>query len=148
MAGQNRKHVEGGDYLVIDRTWKKDDTVGLHFDMPVRMILPHPKVKANAGQVVFARGPVLFCLEREDVDFPVEKARVAIRPEEVTQRVGLRWHPDLLDGIHMLHVPGLVEGEAIDLKLVPWSVRANRSENSRWLIFLPLANTDQLMKEK
>jgi len=40
----------------------------------------------------------------------------------------------------MLHVPGLVDGKAVDLKLVPWSVRANRSANSRWLIFLPLAN--------
>jgi len=144
--GRKRKHVEGGDYLVIDRTWKNGDTVELQFDMPVRMILPHPKVKANAGQVVFARGPVLFCLEKEDVDFPVEEARVAIGPKEVTQRVGLTWHPDLLDGIHMLHVPGLVEGKAVELNLVPWSVRANRSENSRWLIFLPLANTDQLME--
>jgi len=139
--GQETKRVEGGDTLVIDRTWKNGDTVQLQFDMPVRIILPDPKVKANAGQLVFARGPVLFCLEKEDVDFPVEKARVAIRPEEVTQRVGVTWHPDLLDGIHILHVPGLVEGKAVDLKLVPWSVRANRSENSRWLIFLPLANT-------
>jgi DUF1680 family protein len=136
--GQQRKRVAGGEYLVIDRTWKNDDTVQLRFDMPVRMILPNPKVKANAGQVVFARGPVLFCLEKEDVDFPVEKARVAIRPEEVTQRVDVKWHPELLDGIHILHVPGLVEGKAVDLKLVPWSVRANRSDNSRWLIFLPI----------
>ena len=137
--GQKRKRVEGGDYLVIDRTWRENDTVQLRFDMPVRIILPHPQVKANAGQVVFARGPVLFCLEKEDVDFPVEKARVAIRPEEVTNRVGVKWHPDLLDGIHMLNVPGLVEGKAVDLKLVPWSVRANRSDNSRWVIWLPLA---------
>lgn len=137
--GQEEKRVETGDYLVIDRTWKHDDTVQLQFDMPVRMILPHPKVKANAGQVVFARGPVLFCLEKEDVDFPVEKARVAIRPEEITQRVEVKWHPQLLDGIHMLHVPGLVDGKTVDLKLVPWSVRANRSDHSRWVIWLPLA---------
>ena len=64
-----------------------------------------------------------------------------MRTGEVTQRVRVRWHPDLLDGIHVLHVPGLVEGKAVDLKLVPWSVRANRSEHSRWVIFLPLVNT-------
>lgn len=56
------------------------------------------------------------------------------------QRVRVTWHPDLLDGIHVLHVPGLVEGKAVDLKLVPWSVRANRSEHSRWVIFLPHAS--------
>lgn len=144
--GQKEKSVKSGDYLVIDRTWKNGDIVHLRFDMPVRMILPDPRVKANAGQVVFARGPVLFCLEKEDVGFPVEKARVAIRPEEITQHVDVKWHPNLLDGIHVLRLPGLVEGKAVELKLVPWSVRANRSENSRWVIFLPLANTDGQVK--
>ncbi len=137
--GQKKRSVKSSDYLAIDRTWKKGDTVQLQFEMPVRMILPHPKVKANTGQVVFARGPVVFCLEKEDVDFPVENASVVIRPEEVRKRVKVTWHPDLLDGIHLLTVPGLVEGKAVDLKLVPWSVRANRSDDSRWLVFLPLA---------
>ncbi|MCD6288850.1 MAG: glycoside hydrolase family 127 protein, partial [Candidatus Hydrogenedentes bacterium] len=47
--GQKENSVKVGNYLVIDRTWKKGDTVQLQFDMPVRMILPNPKVKANAG---------------------------------------------------------------------------------------------------
>ncbi len=145
-SGQKEKSVKSGDYLVIDRMWKKGDTVQLRFDMAVRMVLPDPRVKANAGQVVFTRGPVLFCLEKEDADFPVEKARVAIRPVEVTQHVDIKWHPDLLDGIHVLRLPGLVEGKVVELKLVPWSVRANRSENSRWVIFLPLVNTDGHVK--
>lgn len=142
---QEEKHVDGGNYLAIDRTWRNEDTVQLRFDMPVRMILPHPKIKANTGQVVFARGPVLFCLESEDVDFPVEKARVAVRPTvqpaDVARLVKVSWHPNLLDGIHVLTVPGEVDGKPVDLRLVPWSVRANRSENSRWTIFLPLAGT-------
>jgi DUF1680 family protein len=141
--GQQKKNVQSGQYLVIDRTWNPGDVVQLHFDMPVRMILPDPRVKANAGQVVFARGPVLFCLEQEDVDFPVEKARVAIGAEDVVQRVKAEWHPDLLDGIHVLHVPGVVDGKAVELKLVPWSVRANRSEDSRWIIFLPRVNAHE-----
>ena len=139
--GQNKRTVEAGQYLTIDRVWKRGDTVRLRFDMPVRIIPPHPQVEANAGQVVFARGPVLFCLEKEDVDFPVEKATVAVESEEgIRAQVKVDWHPDLLDGIHVLTVPGLVEGNAIDLKLVPWSVRANRSDNSRWVIFLPLVS--------
>ena len=85
--GQKEHSVNSGNTLVIDRMWKQGDTVQLRLDMAVRMILPNPRVKANAGQVVFARGPVLFCLEQEDADFPVEKARVAMLPEEVTQHV-------------------------------------------------------------
>ena len=141
--GQKETSVKCGDYLVIDRTWKNGDTVHLRFDMPVRMALPDPRIKANTGQVVFARGPVLFCLEKEDVDFPVENASVVIRPEEVEKHTDVKWHPDLLDGIHVLRLPGPVEGKPVDLKLVPWSVRANRSKDSRWIIFLPLAKVTQ-----
>ena len=138
--GQKKKTVNSGEYLAIDRTWKKDDVLQLRFEMPVRMILPDPRVEANAGQVVFARGPVLFCLEKEDVDFPVEEAKVSVRPESVEQQVKTEWHPDLLDGIHVLSLPGQVEGKSVELKLVPWSVRANRSTDSRWVVFLPLAD--------
>lgn len=138
--GQKARAVGRGEYLEIDRTWTKGDTVRLRLEMPVRMILPDERIEANAGQVVFGRGPILFCLEKEDVPFPVKEAKVAIGKGEVESRVKTTWHPETLDGIHMLHVPGRVDGEDVQLRLVPWSVRANRSEDSRWVIFLPLAN--------
>jgi DUF1680 family protein len=140
-TGREKREVKGGDYFVINRHWRRGDSVSLKFDMPVRMILPDPHVEANAGQVVFARGPVLFCLEKDDVDFPVEKARVNIRHEDVVAKVKVEFHPELLDGINMLHVPGIVDDKPVELKLVPWSVRANRSQDSRWVIFLPLVRS-------
>ncbi len=92
----------------------------------------------DAGQVVFARGPLVYCLESEDVSFPVEKAMVAdMKPEEVSDRVTELWYPDLLEGIHKLRVPGLVDDEEVDLILVPWFVRASRSDTARWVIHLP-----------
>lgn len=136
--GQDEKIVESGKYLQIDRKWENGDSVELQFEMPVRMIEPNPKVKADAGQVVFARGPLIYCLESEDVSFPVEKAMVApMKPEEVTERITEKWYPDLLEGIHKLRVPGLVDQEKVDLILVPWFVRANRSDSARWVIHLP-----------
>jgi len=139
LPGEKEKSVAPGRYLVIERLWKSGDTVELKFEMPVRVVESDPRVKANAGQIVFARGPVLFCLEKEDVDFPVEQATVAIDLKDVEKQVEVKWHEDLLDGIHTLSVPGKVGGRMVKLKLVPWSVRANRSEDSRWVIFLPLA---------
>jgi DUF1680 family protein len=136
--GQAKKAVESGKYLAIERTWRKGDTVTLQLDMAVRMIEPNPKVAADAGQVVFARGPLVYCLESEDVPFPVEKAMVAaMTPEEAKTRVKATWRPDLLEGIHTLTVPGLVDDEAVDLVLVPWFVRASRSDDARWLVYLP-----------
>jgi DUF1680 family protein len=135
--GRKKTRVEGGDALAIDRTWKKGDAVRLALAMPVRMIPPDPRVEANAGQVVFARGPVLFCLEQEDVPFPVEQAVVDVRPGDVEKSVAVEWRPDLLEGIHVLRVPGRAGDKPVELTLVPWSVRANRSPDSRWVIFLP-----------
>ncbi len=141
--GQEKKTVASGKYLVIERTWEKGDTVELQLDMPVRMIEPNPKVKADAGQVVFAKGPLVYCLESEDVSFPVEKAMVAaMTPQEAETRVTATWRPDLLEGIHTLTVPGLVDGKGVDLTLVPWFVRASRSDNARWLIYLPLVSEE------
>lgn len=136
--GQNKKTVESSKYLQINRKWKTGDTVELQFEMPVRMIEPNLEVKADIGQVVFARGPLVYCLESEDVSFPVEKAMVAdMKPEEVTERVTELWDPDLLEGIHKLKVPGLVDEEEVELILVPWYVRASRSDSARWIIHLP-----------
>ena len=137
-TGQNSREVEGGKYLEIDREWKNGDSVELHFEMPVRMIEPDPRIKANVGQVVFARGPLIYCLESEDVSFPVENAMVvAMKSEEVNQRVTEHWYPDLLEGVHKLKVPGLVDEKKVDLTLVPWFVRASRSDTARWVIHLP-----------
>ncbi len=144
-TGQKKKTVESGKYLQIDRKWRKGDRVELQFEMPVRMIEPHPEVAANAGQVVFARGPLVYCLESEDVSFPVEKAMVAaMEPEEVSERVTASWYPDLLEGIHKLRVPGLVDDKEVDLILVPWFVRASRSDSARWVIHLPLEGSSKL----
>ena len=138
--GQPKMQVDGGGYLVVDRTWMKGDTVELVLEMPVRMIHSDPRIEANAEQVIFGRGPLLFCLEKEDTDFPVEKAAVSIQPEIVDMLVRVEWHPELLDGINILQIPGSAGGKQVELSLVPWSVRANRTRNSRWVIFLPLAN--------
>jgi DUF1680 family protein len=127
--------------------WARDDAVDLVFEMPVRIIHSDPRVHANAGQVVFARGPLLFCLEKEDVEFPVEDARIPSAGQDLDRQTRVEWQPELLGGIHVLHAPGLVDGRPVRLSLVPWYVRANRSQDSRWVIYLPLARlhneTDQ-----
>lgn len=135
---KNKGTVESGKYLEVDREWKNGDSLELYFEMPIRMIEPNPEVKADANQVVFAKGPIVYCLESEDVSFPIEKAIVApMKPAEVSERVTEQWYPDLLEGIHKLSVPGFVDKKEVDLTLVPWFVRASRSNSARWVIHLP-----------
>lgn len=53
-------------YLVINRQWKKGDVVSVHFDMPVRTITAHEKVKADEGRIAVERGPLVYCAEGAD----------------------------------------------------------------------------------
>lgn len=53
-------------YLVISRPWKKGDVVSVHFDMPVRTVTAHEKVKADEGRIAVERGPLVYCAEGAD----------------------------------------------------------------------------------
>jgi DUF1680 family protein len=53
-------------YCRIQRDWQPDDRVVVEFDMPVRRIHAHPRVRDAAGKVALARGPLVYCVEDAD----------------------------------------------------------------------------------
>jgi len=53
-------------YACIERVWKPGDRVEAVFDLPVRRVYAHPRVRDAAGKTALARGPVLYCLEEKD----------------------------------------------------------------------------------
>ena len=57
--------IEDG-YCRIQRSWRADDVVSVAFDMPVRRIHAHPRVRDAAGKVTLARGPLVYCVEDAD----------------------------------------------------------------------------------
>lgn len=155
FGGRETNIIGGGKYFTFNQTWQAGDTATLTFEMPVRMVFSDPRVEANAGQVVFARGPLIYCLENQDVDFPVQLARVALRPEELKDHVRVEWRGDLLSGVNVLYLPGIIApepeqnrvsaftttssiGRLTKLMLIPFYARANRSEDNRWVTFVPL----------
>jgi len=132
------KPATPGEYTVLDRNWKPGDTVVLNLPMQPRMILPDPREKDNAGQAVLARGPLVYCMEQNDVAFPIQEARWALQPEEAPRKVKPEWQPSLLGGIHVLKAPGTVGGQTRELVLIPYYAHANRAEDTWWITFLPL----------
>jgi DUF1680 family protein len=54
--------VAGGTLLTLTRSWEAGDRVALSLPMPWRLIQGR---KAQAGCVAVARGPLLFCLNRQ-----------------------------------------------------------------------------------
>jgi hypothetical protein len=53
-------------FVRIDRKWNKGDMIALELPMPVRRVLSHEKVEANAGRVALERGPIVYCAEWVD----------------------------------------------------------------------------------
>ncbi len=63
--------VEKG-YAKIKRTWKKADEICLEMEMRTRLIEANPLVEEARGQVAVQRGPIIYCLESQDL----EKVRI------------------------------------------------------------------------
>ena len=152
-GGKERCQAEPGCYFGIDRSWETGDEVVLRMDMPVRMLAADPRVLDCAGQAILARGPLVYCLEQADAAFPIERARLALRPEQVEDMVDVERRAQVLGGICVLHAPGLVApespvstyfepegaGKPTRLTLIPFHVRAPRRTDTRWTTSLPLS---------
>lgn len=114
-------------YAVLKRTWQPGDVIQLTLPMPVRRVLAHDKVIADAGRVALERGPLVYCAEGPDnagevLDMALDDA-VALRPDA---------RKDLLGGVTVL-TGTLTDGRT--LTAIPFYARANRgrAEMNVWL---------------
>ncbi len=53
-------------YAVLERTWRRGDTVTLEMEMPTRVVKAHPSVKADRARFALERGPLVYCAEGAD----------------------------------------------------------------------------------
>jgi DUF1680 family protein len=54
--------------LDISRKWKKGDVIEVNFDMRPRLIEANPLVEEAKNQIAVQRGPIVYCLEGEDIE--------------------------------------------------------------------------------
>ncbi|MDH4196218.1 MAG: glycoside hydrolase family 127 protein, partial [Candidatus Aminicenantes bacterium] len=85
--------MENG-YARLRRAWKQGDVVELALPMPVRGVVAHASVAADAGRVALQRGPLVYCLEAADNDGRVLDVTL---PDAAT--LGAEFRPDLLNGV-------------------------------------------------
>ncbi|MBP9720113.1 MAG: glycoside hydrolase family 127 protein [Bacteroides sp.] len=138
----NGKAVEATEekgYFTIQRSWKKGDSVEIHFDMEARTVKAHPLVEADRGKIAIERGPLVYCAEWPDNDFSVLSILLNKKPQfEVLSK------PELLYGINMLQTDaqtlsydanGRLVAKDVKLNLIPyyaWSHRGS-GEMAVWL---------------
>ena len=53
--------------LSITRKWKKGDVIELNLDMRPRLVEANPLVEEAKNQVAVMRGPIVYCLEGQDI---------------------------------------------------------------------------------
>ena len=63
--------ITADGYYTIDRKWKKDDKVQIHFDMEPRTVRANHKVEADRGMISVERGPLVYCTEHPDNKFDI-----------------------------------------------------------------------------
>ena len=74
--------LNGEPILVEDlrqpRPWKKGDVIELELPMPVRLVEANPLVEEAKNQVAIMRGPIVYCLEGQDIANGVRINNIAI----------------------------------------------------------------------
>lgn len=59
---------ETGRYLTVDGTWQKGDCITLDLPMQAKIIEANPLVEECRGQIAVQRGPILYCIESQDLN--------------------------------------------------------------------------------
>ncbi|MCB1096845.1 MAG: glycoside hydrolase family 127 protein [Verrucomicrobiae bacterium] len=140
-----------GSYTAIRREWKPGDTVELNLSMEPQLIESHPLVEETRNELAIKRGPIVYCLESNDLPEGVRLSNISI-PTDI--QLEPRYTTDLLDGVTVLEGNVIVRTETDDTwdgklyrtfkqreahpvaaRFIPYYSWANRgrSEMSVWL---------------
>jgi DUF1680 family protein len=148
-----------GTYARVTRRWSPGDRLQIHNSMPVRVLSPHWRVDAVRNCVAVQRGPLVYCLEADDLDEGTVLEDVFLdlaRPLQPTHDVpaGLQGYVEVTvagsgrraEGPGQLYDEAensQLDGESLPLTFVPYFSRSNR-ESGTMRVWLPAARPDNV----
>jgi hypothetical protein len=94
-------------YALVNRRWAVGDNAEWEPAMEAQLIAAHPQIRAAAGKVAIARGPLVYCLEEADNGSPL--ASVAVAPQA---KLRARFAPELLGGAVVIEADGCTDDTA------------------------------------
>ena len=142
--------LQPGTYAEARRRWRAGDLLELDLPMPARLVAANPAVESARNQVAVMRGPIVYCLESNDLPPGVNFHDVVI-PGGI--RLSPRYDRALLGGVVVLEGSALAVPEAkwagtlyqtwkpakraeFSLRLIPYYAWANRGV-SYMTVWLP-----------
>ncbi len=60
--------VAANSYVPVNRKWKKGDVISINLPMRPRLVEANPLVEEAKNQVAVMRGPLVYCLESNDIE--------------------------------------------------------------------------------
>lgn len=125
--------LKSGSYAELRRRWQDGDVIQLRLPMPARLIEAHPLVEETRNQVAVQRGPIVYCLESNDLPGGIQIHEIIV-PEDA-ELVPLH-QPELLQGVTV------VEADVLNRPLGDWKDQLYRpiqrgSEKSVRVRFIP-----------
>ncbi len=139
--------AKAGTYATVNRTWKKGDVVGINMPMRTRIVEANPLVEESRGQVAVQRGPIVYCLESNDlgglsiddiaipldakftpVDMTIDGSRIKALEGEVINRSEASWKGQL-------YREATTKKQMVKVRLIPYYAWGNRgkSEMTVWM---------------
>ena len=97
---------------VITRKWKKGDRIELVLPMTPRLVEANPLVEEAKNQVAVMRGPIVYCLEGQDI-----KGSCRINDIAIPADIQLKEKKITMEGHEMI----ALEGEAVIVNNKPWN---------------------------
>jgi uncharacterized protein len=98
--------IERG-YAAIERQWQAGDKICLDLEIEPTVIASNPRIDATRSSLAIQRGPLIYCLEAVDQQFPGRMMDIEIDPSQPLQET---WREELLGGIMLVQAAGeLVE---------------------------------------
>ncbi len=89
LNGEEVEPPDSGPYVTLERRWMPGDRLRVRSSMPARVLRPSRRLDAVRGCAALARGPLVYCLEGDDLPdaTPVEDVALdtAVAPETVAE---------------------------------------------------------------
>ncbi|SHJ87548.1 aceric acid hydrolase [Pseudozobellia thermophila] len=140
----NNEEIDGSvtaaSYSKLIRRWKKGDTIELNIPMPVTLMEANPLVEETKNQVAVKRGPLVYCLETEDISTSVDINKVVldIDSDFTVKNLGInnrnvvgidaKAFVKTDDWSNTLYQPLSKSRQTVDITLVPYYTWGNRSK--------------------
>ena len=152
VAGAAPAAAAAGSYAAVRRQWRAGERVTLTLPLRAELVTANPRLEQDRNQAAVVRGPVVYCLEAEDLSegTPLDEIHL---PRDFAPQA--RYERELLGGVavlegtavraagrpweHELYRRGERREQApVPIRLIPYFAWHNRG-NCAMTVWLPLA---------